>query len=54
MKKPRDPKRTLKDELEGWLAFNGYWFWHPDSGVLGALTFIIIAIALVLAWGMWV
>lgn len=47
-------RKTLKEELEGWLAFNGYWFWHPDSGVLGALTFIIIAIALALAWGMWV
>jgi len=51
--KPKKPKRTLKDELEGWLAFNGYWFWQAESGLLGSAVFIIIAIALVLAWGMW-
>ncbi len=48
MKKP-----TLKEQLEGWLVFNGYWFWHPDSGPCGSVIMAIIAIAVVLAWGMW-
>ena len=48
MKKP-----TLKEQLEGWLVFNGFWFWHPDSGFFGAAIFVFFMIAGLLAWGMW-
>ena len=44
-------KPTLKESLEGWLVFDGHWFWEPDSGVAGAvLTAAIIVTALLIFW----
>lgn len=44
-------RKTLKDELEGWLAFNGYWFWQPESGIEGSIAMAVVFVSALLAWG---
>jgi hypothetical protein len=47
------PKPTLRELFDGWLSFDGRWFWEPQSGFFGSLIWVIVAIAMLLAWGMW-
>ena len=46
-------KQSLREAMEGWLAFDGHWFWEPESGLQGSLVWIVVIIAAMLAWGMW-